>query len=141
MTTGPDYLAMSMPASPATAGLARTLTKTHLYKWGVIHILDDAFLIVSELITNAVNETPGEEIRFRLNRNVSYVVVAVWDSSPRTPCARRPLGPAPDALDPSPEHWDDDGGWGLPIVAALAADYGCKRDPRGGKWVWARLRH
>jgi hypothetical protein len=92
------------------------------------------------LIANAVNETPGREIHFRLVRDAAHVVVAVWDSSPRMPHIRRPTVLTPDTLDLAPENWDDNGGWGLPIVTALAVDCGCERDPRGGKWVWARLK-
>ncbi|SEG74337.1 Anti-sigma regulatory factor (Ser/Thr protein kinase) [Thermomonospora echinospora] len=140
MSTSSDCLSMSMLASPAAPGLARTLTEARILKWGDSHILDDAFLIVSELITNAITETPGKQIHFRLTRDRIYLVVAVWDSSPRTPHIKQPTPTTPDTLDLSPAHWDDNGGWGLPLVTALAIDCGCKQDPRGGKWVWARLK-
>ncbi|WP_119726419.1 ATP-binding protein [Thermomonospora amylolytica] len=102
--------------------------------------MDDVFLVASELINNAIKETPGELILFRLSREEPFLTVAVWDSSPRRPYVRRPPNAAEGGLDISPGSWDDNGGWGLPIVTALAVDCGCGKDPRGGKWVWARLK-
>jgi hypothetical protein len=44
-----------------------------------------------------------------------------------------------ETLDLSEEHWDDNGGRGLPIVGTLATTWGFTPDPAGGKWAWARL--
>ncbi|HEX2315363.1 MAG TPA: ATP-binding protein [Thermomonospora sp.] len=140
MTTDEYRLSISMLASPSTPGLARTLTRARLHHWGDAHLVADAHVVVSELVTNAINETPGKEILFRLTRDATFVVVAVWDSSPRLPQARPAAPPGSETLDLSPARWDDNGGWGLPIVAALSVDCGYKPDPRGGKWVWARLK-
>jgi len=98
------------------------------------------FLIASELITNAVTATPGEEIRYQCSRDIAGVLIAVWDGSPDTPQVRPMTEMTLDTLDVSEEHWDDNGGRGLPIIAALAAACGCTPDPQGGKWVWARLK-
>jgi hypothetical protein len=46
---------------------------------------------------------------------------------------------APENLDLSPEHWDDNGGWGPPLVRAVAAECGVTPTPPRGKWVWAKL--
>lgn len=101
---------------------------------------DDALLIATELVTNAAKATPGMPIRVRMSRDRGEVVLAVWDSSDRTPTVNPPQAATLDGLDVSPEHWDDNGGWGLPIVAALATDCGYEHEPSGGKWVWARLK-
>ncbi|XVQ08695.1 ATP-binding protein [Spirillospora sp. CA-255316] len=124
-------------ASAAAAGLARTLMNARLSTWGCAHISDDAALIASELITNAINETPGKEIRYRMSLEGDEVLLAVWDSSERTPY---PKEPAHVELDLSPEGWDDNGGWGLSIVTALAVSSGYTIDPGGEKWLWARLK-
>jgi len=42
-------------------------------------------------------------------------------------------------LDVREEHFDDNGGWGLPLVQALANSYGVE-PTQGGKWVWASLK-
>ncbi|NKZ05737.1 ATP-binding protein [Actinomadura latina] len=140
MITTPDCLVMPILASKAAPGLARTLTRSRLDKWGYAHISDDAFLIASELIANAVAATPGKEIRYQCSHDIAGVLIAVWDTSPAVPCIRPMADMTLDTLDVSEEHWDDNGGRGLPIVAALAASCGYTPDPAGGKWVWARLK-
>ncbi|MFB4305911.1 ATP-binding protein [Actinomadura sp. GTD37] len=105
-----------------------------------MHISDDVFLIASELIANAVAATPGEEIRYQCSRDTTGVLIAVWDASPEPPQARPIVELTLDTLDVSKKHWDDNGGRGLPLVAALAASCGHTPDPTGGKWVWARLK-
>jgi anti-sigma regulatory factor (Ser/Thr protein kinase) len=140
MIATPDCLLIPMLASKAAPGLARTLTQTRLRKWGYTHITDDVFLIASELIANAVAATPGQEIRYQCSREDTGVVIAVWDSSPELPRPRRPVELTLDTLDISEEHWDDNGGRGLPLVMALAIECGHSPDPSGGKWVWARLK-
>jgi anti-sigma regulatory factor (Ser/Thr protein kinase) len=142
-----DELLMPMLASPASAGLARTLTEQRLHKWDCSHISGDALAVVSELIGNAAKETPNREIRFALRREMGGVLVGVWDSSPRLP---RPAPVAEltlDTLDLSEHNFDANGGRGLHIVAALATNWGYQPDPIDprtglslGKWVWARLR-
>lgn len=139
MTTTLDDLRMTMLASNAAAGLARTLIGPKLRNWGCPHISDDAALIASELVANAVAATPGREIRLRLDRGSDGVLLAVWDGSDQPPRMRPLVEVTLDDLDLAEERWDDNGGWGLAIVAGLASDCGYRRDPAGGKWVWARL--
>ncbi|NVI90108.1 ATP-binding protein [Actinomadura sp. BRA 177] len=140
MMSTPDCLLISVLASKAASGLVRTLTQTRLHNWGYMHISDDAFLIASELIANAVTATPGKEIRYQCSRDVAGVLIAVWDASPELPRVRPQVELTLDTLDVSEERFDDNGGRGLPIVAALAASCGHTPDPHGGKWVWARLK-
>jgi hypothetical protein len=45
----------------------------------------------------------------------------------------------PDTLDLREENFDDNGGWGLPIVQMLSADCGVEPTHGGGKWVWANI--
>ncbi|MGI8328812.1 ATP-binding protein [Actinomadura scrupuli] len=133
-------LRISLLATKAAAGLARTLAETRLYKWGLMDMSGDALLVITELVTNAIAETPHREIRFRLARDGAGILIAVWDSSPRPPVARPVTEPTLETLDLREEHWDDNGGWGLALVQALSADCGCTPDPAGGKWAWARLK-
>ncbi|MFD0856574.1 ATP-binding protein [Actinomadura adrarensis] len=140
MATMADELVLPMLASTAAAGMARTLTNARLEKWGCVHISDDTFLVASELINNAIEETPGEQILYRLARDGGDIFISVWDRSDRVPTPRPPVEITLDSLDLSPEHWDDNGGWGLNIVATLANSCGYTTDPRGGKWIWARIK-
>lgn len=125
--------------SPASIGLARSLAAARLRNWGYIHILDDALLIVAELVTNAARETPGEEIRLQVSRDEDGVIIAVWDSSPRLPERKPVVELTLEDLDLSEEAFDNNGGWGLPIVQALSTACGATKDPIGGKWIWARM--
>ncbi|MFI0372388.1 ATP-binding protein [Actinomadura sp. 1N219] len=140
MIATPDCLLVPMPASTAAPGMARQLTQTRLYMWGYEHISDDVFLIATELVTNAVAATPGKGIKYQCSRDSAGVLIAVWDSSPDVPRPRPVIEMTIDTLDVSEEGWDDNGGRGLPIVAALAVEYGHTLDPSNGKWVWARLK-
>jgi anti-sigma regulatory factor (Ser/Thr protein kinase) len=135
-----DALRISLLATEAASGLVRTLARARIDKWGIAHISDDAFLVIAELIANAVAATPHQEIRFSLTRDAAGVVIAVWDSSPRLPVLKPVTEFTLDTLDLAEDHWDDNGGWGLALVTSLASDYGYTPDPSGGKWVWARLK-
>lgn len=139
VTAVTEDLIMSMLASPAAAGLARTMTAQRLRKWDCFHVHDDVALIVAELVTNAAQATPSKKIRFQLSRDAHGIVIAVWDSSPALPVSKSVTEMTLDDLDISEESFDVNGGWGLPIVEALSTTCGCTPDPSGGKWIWARL--
>lgn len=100
MTIKGDDLLISMLALPAAPGVARTLTRARLERWGYSHISDDAFVVASELITNARTATPDTEIRYQLSRDGDEVLLAVWDSSDRRPRIK----PAPDLSAASQEE-------------------------------------
>jgi hypothetical protein len=139
MTTTLDVLQISLVASKAAPGLARTLIVPWLRKWNYADMSDDVLLIATELMTNAATATPCGEIRLRLDREAGGVLLSVWDAADEMPQPR----PCPEltleSLDVSEVGWDDNGGWGLSLVAGVATDHGCDRDPRGGKWAWALL--
>ena len=92
-------------------------------------MFDDAALVASELTTNAIRHSgadPGDEIELRAILGIGVLVIEVIDggrsdTSPHT----RP----PDTLLP--------GGFGLPVVAAIARRWGSER--HGGMRVWAEL--
>ncbi|MFI0352804.1 ATP-binding protein [Actinomadura sp. 9N407] len=132
-------LFLSMLGTPAAIGLARTLADHRLRKWDYFHILDDALLVVAELVTNAAEATPLREIRLQVSRDVEGIIIAVWDSSRRLPKPKPVVELALEDLDLSAESFDDNGGWGLPLVQALSTACGYTHDPSGGKWVWSRI--
>lgn len=138
VTTTTEELIFPMLASPAAIGVARTLTETRLCKWDYSNILDDALLIVTELVTNAAEVTPGKKIVFQIDRDPEGIVFAVWDSSARLPEPKPIVELTLEDLDLSEENFDNNGGWGIAIVQALSTSCGITHDPRGGKWVWAR---
>jgi anti-sigma regulatory factor (Ser/Thr protein kinase) len=131
--------AHTLIAVPSAAGRSRRLVRLGLTRWGLGRLIDDAELVVSELVTNAVQATgvadadanragPGglAEIQVRLLLFDVSVVVEVWDGDPAPPVPQQVTGA-------------DEGGRGLSIVAVLAADWNWYRGLHDGKVVWAEL--
>jgi serine/threonine-protein kinase RsbW len=90
-------------------------------------IRDDALLITSELVSNAVRHSgcdPEEELEVVAELTSEAVLIAVTDAgrSERTPARRAATR---------------DGGFGLGIVEALARRWGAER--RDGLRVWAEI--
>jgi anti-sigma regulatory factor (Ser/Thr protein kinase) len=90
----------------------------------VPHLLDDALLLVSEVVTNAVKHG-REPVRLQVDCDGAGIVVAVEDGNPAMPRTRR--------MDRRRHS-----GRGLMLVQRLAADWGVRRTD-GGKQVWFRL--
>ncbi|HEU5158481.1 MAG TPA: ATP-binding protein [Streptosporangiaceae bacterium] len=104
---------------------ARAFVRHHVERLGYPRCVDDAAVVVSELVTNAVAAAPGTPIFVALPPSSGRLVIEVWDLSPERPVPREP-----GALD---TH-----GRGLGVVQGLSLTYGC--DHRG-RWkvVWALL--
>ncbi|MDG6103816.1 ATP-binding protein [Dactylosporangium aurantiacum] len=112
------------PDRDATA-LARDLVDRCCERWGVRHVADDAALVVTELVANAVQHArTGSTVVVTLRER--YLHVAVRDRSSRRP--RRIT--ADNELE---------SGRGLLIVDGVATSWGVI-DTVGGKVVWATLR-
>jgi len=133
-----DDLNIRLLACPTAARLARTLIARRITKWGYTHRLDDVLLVASELITNASKAAPNSQIKLRLNHNSQGIFISVWDPASTLPAAKPVTELTLEALDASPNTWDN-GGWGLPLVQALAAACGHHPTDPSGKWVWATL--
>ncbi|WP_165488332.1 ATP-binding protein [Actinomadura formosensis] len=136
-------LDISCLASGTVPGLVRTLVELRLGEWGLGKVAGDVLLIAGELVANAVRATPDREIRVRFAREVGTVLLAVWDSSAAMPVVRPVVELALDDIAPDARALDDGhdagtGGWGLPLVQALASKCGVT-ETRPGKWVWARV--
>jgi anti-sigma regulatory factor (Ser/Thr protein kinase) len=92
-------------------------------------VFDDALLVASELMTNAILHSgaePGDEIQLRAVLGTGVLVIEVTDEgrSFTTPHTR-----PPDTSSP--------GGFGLPVVAAIARRWGSERGDHVR--VWAEL--
>lgn len=144
--SGDDVLDVTFRAARTAPGQVRTLVELRLGSWGLAALRDDVTLIASELVTNATVHTPdGSEIRVRFTREQRGVLLQVWDSSDVLPVRRRApesvaAVAAPDAAALNPGHDDGTGGLGLPIVAALASEYGVTPTEPRGKYAWARMK-
>lgn len=130
----PRHAALDLAPLPTAVPCARLHARHVLREWGLAALADDAELVVSELVTNAVAAAAGitgpdgsvAPVRLRLTGRPRGVQLEVWDAAGGMPAARD-AGP------------DDEGGRGLVLVAALAARYGAYATEGGGKCTYAVL--
>ncbi|QKW28987.1 ATP-binding protein [Streptomyces seoulensis] len=129
-------------AATATAVSCSRLFAAHtLRQWNAPHLVDNAELVVSELVTNAVKATgvaspaPAwaqledvQLLHITLYGRAHSVTIQVWDSSEEPPVQAKT----------GVEEWAE-GGRGLFIVEALALHVGHFFPKSGGKVVWAEL--
>ncbi|HLI41028.1 MAG TPA: ATP-binding protein [Streptosporangiaceae bacterium] len=117
---------------------ARLHARHLLREWGLAALAGDAELVVSELVTNAVQASRAmahAAIRLWLASDRTQALICVWDASPRPPAR---MDPAADA----------ENGRGLLLVEAVSAQWGWfpaapGSQPAGdhhGKAVWAIVR-
>ncbi|MFD7815522.1 ATP-binding protein [Streptomyces sp. NPDC059785] len=108
-------------ACPARGLVARTLEGR-----GLPAAVPAGELVVTELVANAVKHTRCPVIVVKVTRLAQdRTRIAVFDPSEERPV---PGKPAPE----------QEGGRGLTIIAAMAADWGVETRATG-KWVWAEL--
>ena len=104
---------------------ARDLTAEHLYRWGLERVVDDAQVVVSELVTNAVRYAPYGLVAFTLGYADGLLRIEVEDSSPEDPVLRCPA--------------DEEHGRGLQLVRLLSGRWGVRRNSNGTKTTWCLL--
>ena len=126
----PRLIKFVLPSIPESVGMARFHVRAALGFHDLGEFADDAEIITSELVTNAIQHVCSdatETVGVTLARtwNPEAVTVVVSDSSPESPAMREMLA-------------DGERGWGLQIVAALSAHWGWYPED-GGKAVFAVL--
>jgi hypothetical protein len=104
---------------------ARRFVARELEAWGCTGLVDDARLMVSELVTNSVTNVPDKPVWVNIRQAGKCVVLEVWDCSPDPPVAQDP------AL-------LDEGGRGLQVIDELGVRFGCDAFVFG-KVVWVLL--
>jgi anti-sigma regulatory factor (Ser/Thr protein kinase) len=102
-----------------------------LWEWGLPAFSDNAELLLSELVTNAIEASqPAGRIlpvRLRLSSDRSRLLIQVQDASPHPPARTGP-------------HDQDERGRGLLIVDAISTKWGWyAEEDRSGKIVWALI--
>ncbi|RSS03902.1 SpoIIE family protein phosphatase [Streptomyces sp. WAC00469] len=109
---------------------ARSFVRDTLHGWGFADVVDDAVVLTSELVTNAVVHagTAAEVVCLRSDHGVRIEV------SDRYPEREVPVQSAPVIMG-SP---DQEGGRGLQLCAALAGRWGVEYTPTH-KTVWFQL--
>jgi anti-sigma regulatory factor (Ser/Thr protein kinase) len=128
---------MLMPALPRTVGQARSYTRWLLGTWRLESMADTVELLISELVTNAINATgitdedpdygrlvgKVKPIYLCLSVRSETLLIEVWDTSSRPPLRRTATN-------------EDEDGRGLLLVQALSKEWGCEVLEAGGKIVW-----
>ena len=107
------------------AGTVRRTAVAKLHYWRLGNLAEDAGLLISELITNALRYGTGETIEFHFELNSDTVLIEVDDGSPGRPYVRE-IGP------------EEESGRGMLLVSALATDWGVSPD---GTRTWCTLTH
>ncbi len=121
----PGY-SQTFPSVPESAGLARDLVATALRVWRLESLLNEATLVATELVANAVQHGSGRYLVFSAERPSQFRVrIRVTDQSRVRPVLR-----CPDE--------EETKGRGLLLVSALAVDWGTDLHTIG-KTVWADL--
>ena len=120
---------LELGALPGAVPCARLHARQVLWEWGVGAAAQSTELVVSELVTNAVQASRAMRqaaVRVWLVSDRAQVVVFVWDASPQPPAR----------ADPGEEA---ESGRGLLLVEAVAQRWGYFGYDGRGKVVWALM--
>ncbi|MFF3484817.1 ATP-binding protein [Streptomyces sp. NPDC002701] len=131
----PASSSMAVPHGPAGVGEARHRMRAHLRTGGVAEtVIDDAVLILSELLSNACRH--GRPLGDALAGDGD--VRAAWRVEPTGRLTVEVTdGGGPTRPVPATPSITAHGGRGLNIITALADDWGVRDDHRGEVTVWA----
>jgi anti-sigma regulatory factor (Ser/Thr protein kinase) len=116
-----------LPATSAAPGVARAALEDVIPPPELAVRGEDARLVISELVTNAVKYGESEEpnpIRMVIEADDAVVRVEVTQTLPAADL--HPVPPRPGG--------DDIGGWGLHIAESLADAWGYDPGPPGRVW-------
>jgi anti-sigma regulatory factor (Ser/Thr protein kinase) len=129
----PHRTELPLAALPTAPSCARGHVRTVAREWGLVDLADTAALLVSELVTNAiqasakVQATGTPVVHLRITSNRTSMIIHVWDASNEMPVIR--LGT---------DELDEEGGRGLLLVETLSKDWGVHRKS-DGKVVWCLI--
>jgi anti-sigma regulatory factor (Ser/Thr protein kinase) len=121
---------LELGALPSAVPCARLHTRHLLWEWGLTALTDSAELLVSEIVTNAVQITQAgarpAPVRLWLLADRARLLILVWDASPLPPARVSPDG-------------DAENGRGLLLVDTLSTRWDHFPHHNGGKVIWALL--
>ncbi|MFD4571455.1 ATP-binding protein [Streptomyces sp. NPDC058417] len=130
----PTSSSMAVPHGPAGVSRARHRMRDQLRGGGVAEaVIDDAVLILSELLSNACKHGRPLGDAFAGDGDVR----AAWQVDPGGRLIVEVTdGGGPTRPSPATPSVTAHGGRGLNIITALAADWGVRDDTRGEVTVW-----
>jgi anti-anti-sigma regulatory factor len=121
--SAPRSFAVDLPFDSSAPRQARTVVEYACDSWGHSHVVQDALIIVSELVVNAISHAqPRVQLVVRLR---DHLQIEIADGSHDLPALRAPVRHEP-------------GGCGLAMVDSLSASWGARLTD-SGKVVWAVL--
>jgi anti-sigma regulatory factor (Ser/Thr protein kinase) len=128
---------LELGALPTAVPCARLHARQLVWEWGLNGLAANTELLVSELVTNAVKTTAGNNdqaaICLQLSGDNTRVLVEVWDADPQPPVLKD-LG---EDGTPDPQ---EEGGRGLCLIAALSTRWAWYLTEKPtGKVVWCEL--
>jgi CheY-like chemotaxis protein len=120
-----DEAEVALPRSTESVAAARRFVEAKLREWSLDPLLDDALMVVSELVTNAITHA-GSSCRIRLSVSAATLRIDVLDGGTGTP-------------EPRPASDTEEHGRGLHMVDAVTSAWGLEEVQGEGKLVWAEL--
>ena len=135
LTDSPESARRVLRSDLVSPRIARDFTRTTLADWELSALAEDATVVVSELVTNALrhglrgapHSTQAWPIQLVLLRHDRRMLTAVTDPGDGVPAPSDPTDFADFA----------ENGRGLQVVEAISSTWGWARLATGGKAVWA----
>jgi CheY-like chemotaxis protein len=121
-----EIAAIHLPRDLLSPATARAFVAAWCAQWGCDGFVDNAELIVSELVSNAVTHA-ASACDLRLTRTGAGLRIEIEDSGSGSPNVVAPVD-------------DDEHGRGLLIVSALSTAWGVEASSLDHKRIWADLR-
>jgi anti-sigma regulatory factor (Ser/Thr protein kinase) len=119
---------LELGALPSAVPCARLHTRQLLWEWQLTDLSDDAELLVTEIVTNAIQVTQADDrtapVRLWLLADQAEVVIFVWDASPLPPVLIN-------------DSEIEENGRGLLLMDTLSERWGYLPAVNDGKFVWA----
>jgi anti-sigma regulatory factor (Ser/Thr protein kinase) len=128
----PLHSFLEFGALPGAVPCARLHTRQLLWEWGLAALTDSTELVVSELVTNAIQASratgQASPVRLWLLSDKTQVLVLVWDANAHPPVQA-------DVSD------ETENGRGLVLVEAISQQWAWyyPSDGEAGKYVWALI--
>lgn len=128
MTNPPALSAKwSVAADPSQVRIVRREAAAQVDKWGLPDLVDPVRLLLTELLTNAIEHTNGTRVDTRLSHNEGILEIEVSDLGDGQARLKRP-------------DEEQENGRGLMIVDTLALAWGTRpRSGNKGKSTWCTL--
>lgn len=121
-------ISMFVFPEPEQVRPARRAVKAILGHWDMAHLAEDAELVTTELLTNAIRHTDSEHpIRVTIALDQRWLSIGVRDRSNSAPRVHRAVT-------------CEEGGRGLLLVESVARSWACRFHRDGTKTISCRLR-